>query len=53
MNAHNRYRDENFERHIEQIEVALDAQLFALSPIVEAVRRLRSRIDARCHKSSE
>lgn len=43
MNRTDRYRDANFEAHIEQIEFALDRELFQLSPVVEAVRLLRRR----------
>lgn len=41
------YRDENFERYIDQIEVALERQLFNLSPVVNAVKRLRERLHGR------
>jgi hypothetical protein len=47
MNKRNHYRDENFERYIEQIEFALDRQLFTVSPVIDAVRRLRARMTAR------
>ena len=41
------YRDQNFERYIDQIEVALDRQLFSVSPVVNAVKRLRERVEGR------
>lgn len=38
------HRDEHFEHHIEQIEAALDAQLWGTSPVVDAVKRLGEKL---------
>lgn len=38
------HRDEHFDHHIAKIEVALDAQLWGASPVVDAVKRLGQRL---------